>query len=388
MLKNKGPITAAAFTSLAINGMTFAFVGTSLPAMRNFMGINVEMAGVLMAVLQIGFTLFTFFGGIMSDFMMRARVLMLGCLLLGAGSFLLGVWTDYGANLSILLCMGMGAGLILSGSNALLVALYPDRKGTILNVHHVFFGIGSLVGPVVMARLLIHHRWQSGYSGTGAALVMLGLILLFSKFKPKMNKSVKLFGSQVGRLITDKNYLVLVTVSAMAVGTQLALMLLAVMFLVEAKEIPIAIASWVLTVFFVFMVLGRLVCSRLTAHRPISGITIFLLGFQFLTLFIAWRSTGWTTILFIALSGLACSGIYPGLLAMTSLLFKDVEGSALGILSTMAGIGSILICWLNGIVSQRTSIGFGFIVLVASSLIAVSVFALNYQAVHKQEALG
>lgn len=384
----KNVLTAAAFAALAFNGMTFAFVGTSLPVLRSFMGINVELAGSLMATFQAGFTVFTLIGGLLSDLIRREKVLLLGCMLLSLSASQVGVWAAFNANFAIFFCMGSGMGLILSGSNALLVGLYPLRKGLILNTHHVFFGIGSLIGPLLMGRLLIYQRWATGYTGLAIIIGLLGVIFYRVNTGLRISTRKQDFGSHVGQLLAHRHYLVIVVVSAMAVGTQLALTLLTVLFLTEAKAIPIDRASMVLSAFFIFMVVGRLICGRLSTQLGICKIILFLLSFQFLTLLVVWYATGWLVVIFAALSGLACSAIYPSLLALSSLLFKSVEGSALGILSTMAGFGSILICWLNGVLAQQTSVRFGFVVPVTASLVALTVFAFNFPGVHRQEVLA
>ncbi|MDJ0783316.1 MAG: MFS transporter [Desulfosarcinaceae bacterium] len=385
---NRPLITAAAFMSLALNGMTFAFVGTSLPALREFMSINVELAGNLMATFQAGFTLFTLTGGLMSDLMRRERVLLLGSLLMTGGTLLLGHWTAFSINLILFFSLGMGAGLVLSGSNALLVGLYPAHKGLILNVHHVFFGLGSLIGPLLMGWLLPLGIWTLGYRGLGAASVLLAVIFCLVNTSRVIIAKKRDFGSQVGGLLTSPLYLVLAGVSALAVGVQLALTLLAVLFLTEAKALSIGAASLALSIFFVLLVLGRLICGRLSLLLGNARITLVLLMGQALTLFLAWRSMGMVSFLFIVLSGLGFSAIYPSLLALTSLLFRSVEGSALGILSTLAGLGSILILWLNGIVAERTSVGTGFAVLVAASIGALMLFGINFHRVRRRERMA
>ena len=82
MIENRVYITAAAFASLAFNGMTYAFMGTSLPAIQSHLEIGIDLAGILMASFQTGVTVFSFIGGIMSDCYRRERILMGGCLVL------------------------------------------------------------------------------------------------------------------------------------------------------------------------------------------------------------------------------------------------------------------------------------------------------------------
>ncbi len=387
MLVNKSLITAAAFASIALNGIAYAFVGTSLPAIRTYLGIDLEMAAVLTAAIQAGFTISSLFGGILSDLIRRDKVLMTGCLVLGTAGMLLGGWTDFWVNFCSVLAMGVGSGLIVSSSNVLLVDLYPERRGTILNVHHVFFGLGSLVGPLLMGFLLLRpDRWRTGYLMMGALLIGLFLFFNFTRVPSAAPRNRRLFGSAVGRLLRDRYYGRLLVVSATAIGSQFALMLLSVTFLQTAKGLPVSSAGVVLSFFFVCLVAGRLLCSRLSMNIRNASIILMLLALQFLTLLAAWVGSSPVAVVALILSGLACSGIYPGLLALAGSLFGEISGSALGILSTLGGMGGILVCWLTGVVSHRTVPEMGFMVPTLSSLVALALFGFSYRTLKKREA--
>lgn len=387
MIQSKLPITLAAFLALGLNGMTFAFFGTGLPALRTFLGINLEAAALLTALLQAGFSITSLLGGILSDMVRRDRILMAGCLVLGVGTYLLGYAPSFSATVWGVVLMGIGTGFILSSSNVLLVQLHPDRKGTILNIHHIFFGLGSLLGPLIMGRLLLQYNWRFGYGGLAVCLFVVFLFFAFAKTPIEPLKNGRNIRQDLGKLLIDKYYILMVLVSALAIGTQLALMLLSVTFLNEAKGMSISAASIALSAFFACLVLGRLVCSWLSMRVCNSKIVFTLLCLQVIAVFSIWQGDGWVSFSAVILSGLACSGIFPGLLALNGVMFFNVAGTALGILSTMGGVGSILIIWMTGVVSQRISAEFGFVVVVLSSLAALILFLTSYRAICQSEAL-
>ena len=93
MIQNRAIVTGPTFISLGLMGAFFAFWGTSLPALRVFLDINIEKAALLTACGQASHAIVCFLGGILSDLMRRDRVLMAGCFFLGSGVFLLGTWT-------------------------------------------------------------------------------------------------------------------------------------------------------------------------------------------------------------------------------------------------------------------------------------------------------
>jgi len=388
MIRSRSPITLAAFLALGLNGMTFAFFGTGLPALRTYLGINLEAAALLTALLQAGFSVASLTGGILSDFVRRDRILMGGCLILGAGTFLLGSFPSFIATVWVVVSMGIGAGLILSSSNVMLVELHPDRKGMILNIHHIFFGLGSLLGPLIMGRLLLRNNWQSGYDGLALSLFMIFVFFIFADPAFDSIRNRRNILQDLGKLLADKYYILMVLVSALAIGTQLALMLLSVTFLEEAKGMTISAASIGLSSFFICLVLGRLLCSWLSLRICNSKIVFTLLCLQVVAVFTVWQGNGWVSFFAVILSGLACSGIFPGLLALNGIMFFNVAGTALGILSTMGGVGSILIIWMTGVLSQRIGVEFGFVVPVISSLAALILFLTSYRAICQSEALN
>lgn len=373
---NKVNATGAAFLALAINGMTIAFVGTSLPAIQLSLAIDIKMAGLLMAILQTGFTLFTLISGVLSDLYRRERIVACGCFFLSIGSLGLGFASSLTITVVCVTLMGAGIGCILSGTNALLAGLYPDNKRKILNTHHVFFSLGSFIGPLLMGYLLTqNYLWQWGYAGLGTLLMIVGVVFLFTKETKEHSKTQSNFISQVKLVVTDRAFLLILVVNSLAVGTQLAVMLLGVTYLQQAKHCSVTAAGIALSIFAISMMGGRVVCSRLSATTRNSKIILLLLGLQFTAMLLTWLGNSHLALAALALSGFGFSGIYPTSLALTGVLFPSVEGSALGILSTMAGVGSIVLCWSIGYVAGIADMQSGFSIIVIACLLSFLLFA-------------
>ena len=384
-IQNRLLVTGATFSALSLMGMSFTFLGTSLPPVRSFLSINIERAGMLTAFLQLGFALTNIAGGILSDRMRREKVLMAGCSCLGSATLLFGIWPLYSLNLIVATCMGVGAGLILSSSNALLVGLYPERKGSILNLHHVFFAVGSLVGPLIMGYLLSHEiRWQYGFTGLGIFLLSLSAFLTFTRTESPGEKN-KVSLTQVGNLLRQKDFIVLILVCFLAIGAQFALLFFTVTYLKEAKGFSIGVASIGLSASLIFLGVGRLTCSWLSTRIRNSQIILALLSFFLITLIVAWKGEGRVAGIGLILSGLACSGVFPSLLALTGTLFHEATGTALGILGMMSGLGGMSVCWVTALISQRITLTSGFITFIISCFISLVLFGLFYSHFLREE---
>jgi fucose permease len=282
--------------------------------------------------------------------------------------------------------MGLGCGLILSSTNALLVGLFPDRKGSILNIHHSFYGAVSLVSPLVMAVLIqTQTGWRQGYTGLGCMLLAVGIFFLFTKIPNERAGQRTPFFKDAGLLFSGSNFLSLLLIAAFAIGAQIGVIFLAVTYFMDAKGFPIVWASTVLSAFFLCVFAGRLVCSWLANHMATTRIILILLFLQFSGLIVAWQASGWISAAAVAVSGLGCSGIFPSLLALTGTLFLNVTGTSLGVLAAMTWVGGMFIVWMAGLLSQGMSVQFGFIAIVLASLAGVMVHLLKYKTFLRAE---
>lgn len=88
----------------------------------------------------------------------------------------------------------------------------------------------------------------------------------------------------------------------------------------------------------------------------------------------------------LAVSGFTFSGMYPTLMALTSMLFPDRDGISLGVLSTMGGMGSIVLCWLTGFVAGLSHIGIGLMVTIVASGLGLIIFQVYYTKLSRWES--
>ena len=385
-IQNRSVITGPTFISLGLMGAFFACWGTTLPALRELLGLSIEEAAMLTAYGQASHALTCLAGGILSDLFRRDRLLLFGCFLLGSGVTLIGSLTSFAANVLLVLWMGVGSGLILSCSNALLVGLYPTRKGPIMNFHHGVFGVGSFLSPLIMGRLLAYdHRWPYGYDGLGIILFAVAAFFLFTRVPTPRTQGLRRFYEDLRRLFLNLRFIHLVMMGFLAVGTQFALMFLSVTFLVDVKGVSIFRASVVLSLFFICVMVGRAVCGWLSGRVLNSKIILILLCAQVTSVFVVWQGSGRVSAAALVAAGLACSAIFPSLLALTGMLFSEVAGTSLGVLATMNSLGGMSIIAISGLLSHRLGLGLGFGAMAGSSLAALLLFVSSYRKLVNEE---
>lgn len=342
-------------------GMSRTFIGTALPAIRSSLELTILQAGTLTALLQLGFSTAVFIGGPISDVFNKSSLLMLGCLFMGINLLLFGFSEWFWLNLIGIVFIGIGGGLIESSSNPLLIQLFPGRESMVMQLHHFFFALGSLAGPLIIGAVLARSiPWQWAYIGFGLFALSIFLFILLQKGTALPKRGGFKMG-QIGMLMTEKTFLALFFITFFNSGIQNGICFWMVTFLKETRGIPIALASTSLFLFFACLALGRLFSSYLLTRFHETTYLLSLFSLLFISLLLSIFALGKWAIPFFALCGLALSGIFPSLLGMTGKIYSEIPGAAMGILATGAGLGSVIIPWLMSLISQFTNLKTGFL---------------------------
>jgi MFS transporter, FHS family, Na+ dependent glucose transporter 1 len=147
-------------------------MGPSLPSLAAQVGVTIGAASILFSMRSLGYMLGSFQAGRLVDRLpgnlLLAGVLVVSAVLLALVPLIPALWLLA----AILLMLGAAEGMIDLVCNTLLVWVHGSRVGPYMNALHFFFGIGSFIAPVVIARSLLHDgtlRW--GY--LALALVVL-----------------------------------------------------------------------------------------------------------------------------------------------------------------------------------------------------------------------
>jgi len=381
MIKNKAYISVFTFLSLGLLGLTFAFMGASLSAMKGFFLVDIRRAGMISAILQLGFATFCMFGGILADFIRKDRILSLGTFLLGIATLLIGRSGYFGLHLLIVAVMGVGCGFLFIGSNTLVVDLFSEKRGTFLNILHFVFAVGSLVGPLIMGSILSRgQRWQIAYRYQGAISLFIAAVFVTTDVTEWRTVSKKRLVDLLW-MIRGKKFFLLMITGFFAIGLQFSVMYLMVIYLQEVKGLSISYASLALSVFYILLGIGRLACSALVVRVSQWKMILVLLISLHLFLIAGWVLDGGAAALPFALTGLSCSGLMPILLSLTSsVLDSRFRGTALGFLAMCGGLGGMTITWLATALSKQIGFDRGILLVVVLALFTVLLYVVTFRA--------
>jgi fucose permease len=394
MIRNRSIIIWPTFLSLSLLGALLSSIGASLPAIQEYFGTSIEQTGRVSALFQLGYALLCFFGGVLTDFFGKNRVLTAGGILYGASTLLLGAASSFPANLLLFTAAGVGGGLLFIASNTLVVQLFPERRGTYLNLHHLFFAIASVLAPLLTRALLAGgHRWDSVYHLLGGGALLIAAFFLFTRAGAPTSaldrSALQGLISRYRRILRDRGFLSLLAANTLAIGTQFATIYLLVLFMTRARGVSYSAASLLLSVYFILLAAGRLLCSALITRQPITRIVTALLGLLAASLLVGWLTRGPVSAVSFALTGLASSGLMPSLLALAShMLPAEVTGSAMGLLAMFGGLGGMALTWLTTWIAGAVGLHLAFLAVILVSFLALGYFIalrVRFRSAERQE---
>ena len=147
--------TTAYYLAFIVLGLTTAANGPSLPKLAEHTSSALERISLIFVFGSLGYLIGSFFGGRAYDRLPAHKLMTLTLLAVGAACVLIPLAQTLPVLLFAMFLSGLAAGVLDVGCNTLLIWTHGEKAGPFLNGLHFFFGVGSLVAPLLLARVLV-----------------------------------------------------------------------------------------------------------------------------------------------------------------------------------------------------------------------------------------
>ena len=377
------PIIYLAFISL---GLPDSLLGSAWPSMYPLLGVPVSYAGILSMIISFG----TIVSSLNSDRLTRAlgagRVTAISVGMTAAALFGFSISTQFW-----MLCLwavpyGLGAGSVDAALNNYVALHYESRHMSWL---HCMWGIGTMVSPMVMGRVLAGGGpWTAGYRYIALFQIALTAVLFLSLplWQKRTGETAEggtapqaLSLGQVFRLPGAKEvmlcffcYCALETTAGLWASSYLTL----------TRGVAADTAASFASLFYIGITAGRAACGFLTLK--LSDTQMIRLGQGVLAVGVAALLVPGPQLLALAglvLVGVGCAPIYPSIIHATPDHFgADRSQAVIGIQMASAYVGNLVMPPLFGLLANNiTPALFPFYLLV---LLVLMVF-MHEQLVRK-----
>jgi len=358
--------------------------GILLPEIMDALALTKAQAGYIGSAYFVSYMVFAPLLGILTDKIGGRKVITTFCIVLAAGTVLMG-WITY----LWMACLfhsivGVGAAACWAPVSALLQKWFSERqRGMALGI----LTVGAYLGPAMMGlllpRLLFGYGWRFSWFLLGLlALIMVPTNGLLLRSKPedvsiKFQSEVSSLGTSMsqidyrGMLKTSKFWLIGTSYLAMSFATNIAYIFLVTYTTLELK-MGYAVASMLVTVWALCGILGALIFPALSdrlGRRRTLAVSNLMLAFSF-SAFVLFKSDAFLLTLSVVALGLFEGGIWPIYAACAADYFSSsVAGTVMGFWTTLYGLGAMISPPIAGYLAD--SYGTFFWSFVMSSIVAM-----------------
>ena len=350
------PIIYLAFISL---GLPDSLLGSAWPSMYPLLGVPVSYAGILSMIISFG----TIVSSLNSDRLSRAlgagKVTAISVGMTAAALFGFSISTQFW-----MLCLwavpyGLGAGSVDAALNNYVALHYESRHMSWL---HCMWGIGTMVSPMVMGRMLAGGGpWTAGYRYIALFQIALTAVLFLSLplWQKRTDETAEggtapqaLSLGQVFRLPGAKEvmlcffcYCALETTAGLWASSYLTL----------TRGVAADTAASFASLFYIGITAGRAACGFLTLK--LSDTQMIRLGQGVLAVGVAALLVPGPQLLALAglvLVGVGCAPIYPSIIHATPDHFgADRSQAVIGIQMASAYVGNLVMPPLFGLLANN-----------------------------------
>ncbi|HEY6508299.1 MAG TPA: MFS transporter, partial [Vicinamibacterales bacterium] len=185
--RNMTVVKTLTYLMFAMFAMTTDSVGLIIPEVIRTFGLSLTAAGTFQYATMAGIAVAALLFGQLADRLGRRPTIIVGLVLFASACFLM-VTGDRLTVFAILLGLsGVAIGVFKTGALALIgdISTSTAQHTTIMNMAEGFFGVGAILGPAILTRLLQRGLpWQWLYLVAGSmcvGLIVLALLVSYPK---------------------------------------------------------------------------------------------------------------------------------------------------------------------------------------------------------------
>jgi len=158
-------IKSLTFMMFMMFAMTTDSVGVIIPEVIKAFHLSMTAAGAFHYANMSAIAIAAIALGFLADLLGRKRTIIFGLILFALNSYLFSVANTFSAFIALLIVSGAAIGIFKTGALALIgdISHSTQEHTSTMNLVEGFFGIGAIIGPAIVARLLV-----SGVPGSGS----------------------------------------------------------------------------------------------------------------------------------------------------------------------------------------------------------------------------
>jgi fucose permease len=330
-------IRSLTYTMFMMFAMTTDSVGVIIPEVIRTFHLSMTAGGAFHYASMSAIAIAAIFLGFLADKLGRKRTIVLGLVLFALNSYLFVVANSFAFFVLLLSISGAAIGIFKTGALALIgdISNSTQQHTSTMNMVEGFFGVGAIIGPAIVARLLLGGvSWKWLYVIAGTMCVALILIASLVKYPSTMKESPEPIDLRRTMHMLKSPYALGFSLACfLYVAVECAIYVWLPTYLKDNKPSSAFMATYVISIFFILRAGGRFLGAWVTAHWNWTTV-LMIFSAAILACFLGSMALGTNaTVYLLALSGLFMSVIYPTLNSKGISCFpKSEHGAVAGVI--------------------------------------------------------
>jgi len=362
-------------------GVMTSFLGATLPELGTRLNFDLARGGALFSFLYLPQIPMVFLAGPLIDRFGKKPVLCGGLLFSAAALVGVAYAPTYSVLGALLVVLGLGGCSAMSASNTLIPDLFPENPSSALNLGNIFFGLGAIFFPGLVALLtarlgLVPTLWLMTLLVAGVALVA-----FFETF-PAAGAAGGFDWGEARRVALNPAVILLAWVLFFYSAIEITTAGFTRSFLEQAFSATQQASKTILTAFWIALMVGRLgasqVVKRVRGSRLVLGASVGAVVGLFL---LAVAPNVALATLGVLVCGLSYAPVFPTTAGTASTYFSKLFGTVFGTLMTLALFSGAVVPPAIGYLAKITTVraGIGVMVGCAVLLLITQAIFVSYE---------
>ena len=364
---NRRTTLLMAFTIFIAIGWLSAALGPALPDLAERTGRDLATLGGLITMVWGGTLVAQLVSGAVNDRLGQRPILLAGLILVTVGSLAI----VFSRQLWIMLLaggvFGLGFGGLDIGTNLFIAQRFAQRSVPMLNLLHVFFGVGAVVGPALAGLTL--KVWDTALPalGAGIAVALLPLPLVW-RLDAVSRPNPPAQNPESGAAFSYRTPLLwaLGAILLLYVGLEAGMGAWTTAYVERTTALAESAAALVTAGYWLALTVGRVAGAAYGGRSTPQTVLAVCLGGMLAggLLLVIGHGSAVLTVLAVLVLGFWSGPPFPTVVAITTATFPDGPGKATSVAVAMASLGATTLPWLQGVVLDEVG-GLAMAALIA-----------------------
>jgi len=337
---NRSGLFWASCIALIVTAMTFGIRAGILGPLGQEFGLNAKELGIVTGTAFWGFTLAMIIGGPLCD-VVGMRILVIIAFVGHVAGIILTIFaTGFWSLFISTLVLGISNGMVEAACNPLITSMFPDKKTEKLNLFHLWYPGGIVIGTLIGYFLQQNGKgWEVQMGTMLVPTVIYGVLFFGKKFPVTERVASGVSTSDMFKACLTPLFIFMIVCMFITASTEFGVNNWVPLFLQQGQVSSLLLLTWVALI----MALGRLLLGPIV-HKSVAPEKALLFSAIFSAIGIYWLSyaTGYMAFVAAAVFGAGVSFFWPTMLGFVSVNLPKT--GALG-LALMGGAGMLCVAF-------------------------------------------